>query len=413
MTKANLSLWLILTGIILGACQQEPTPQPTTELPDISFFRALDRGNEGNAADVQISFSIVGILDNVDEMRLLLSRTESPLDLAAVTGLSTDRSQKLEPGPKVSLFPDTGFTDAAGNAIEEEKAYLVYVWVKAKEGENALVVSADTITLRNETVVTTLQTSIPINASEDIALDNAGNLYVNGGDRNKTTLYKIAPDGNAQVLNSSIEYGVGCYVGNDDNVYVTNFESTNILRISPGGERSILATDSRLVGGGGIIMDNDGLIYNTFYAVNKVFKIESGQVTEFTQSNQFSGPVGMAYDKVRDQIYIANFNDGRIFLMGKDGTITEIADAPGIAGHLAYGKDHFYTTGGGNNRVYETDMDGNLTNTFGIGSAGTEDGSLSVAQFQTPNGVEASPDGKFVYVSSAEGPLRKIILERK
>jgi DNA-binding beta-propeller fold protein YncE len=181
--------------------------------------------------------------------------------------------------------------------------------------------------------------------------------------------------------------------------------------VTAAGATSVFIADDRLTGGGGIIVDNNGMIYNTFYGTKNIYKMSpAGSIENFVTSDMLNGPVGMAYDQVNDKIFVSNFKDGKIFLVSKEGIISEVTDTPASIGHLDYRDEVFYVTGYNENKIYLVSTNGETLATIGNGNKATADGGSSQASFFNPNGIAVSKDGKFIYVSQMDGVLRKIIL---
>jgi DNA-binding beta-propeller fold protein YncE len=205
---------------------------------------------------------------------------------------------------------------------------------------------------------------------------------------------------------------VGIALDTEGKIYSSNFNNTTIKKTTPVGVTSNLVTNNLLTGGGGLAFDNDGNLFNTFFSSATLYKITNGVVTEFTTSNLFNGPVGLTYDKVRGELYVASFNSGKILNVAVDGTVTEVADTPATIGHLAYANDHFYVTGWNEHKVYKVSLTGAIVETIGRGTNADLDGPAASAQFSQPNGIAVSPDGRYVFVSQGNGKLRKIIMAR-
>jgi hypothetical protein len=402
-------LLCVVSTTSLSSCGEGDNPVPDSKEILISNLTIQDFGNEGNSLDIFVSFSASGDLPDFSKFKVVVSRSSSPIDAAKVTALQSGSYLEIPVAEHTEIFLGN-LQDADGQPIEDGVEYMAFILALPLEAGNepALSEGSNKITLKDEIVVTTLPNSV--SGNEDISIDKDNNLYVSGGGINTSSIFKITPEGERTTLSSSLNHAVGNVVSEDGTVYTTNFQSLNINKITSSGATSIYASDSRLTGGGGIIIDNEGSLFNTFYATSTLFKIKENSVEAFTTSTLFNGPVGMAYDKVRDKIYVANFADGKILMVAKDGTVTEIADTPATIGHIAYANDYFYITGYNQNKVYQVSLDGEITATIGTGSEGNTNGPATSATFNKPNGIEVSPDGKYVYVSQGNATIRKIIL---
>lgn len=246
---------------------------------------------------------------------------------------------------------------------------------------------------------------------EDIAVGPDGEIYVVGGDTAPEVVYKVTPGGSSSVFSSNHQQPVGIDIDADGNLYVSNFNATNIQKITPSGVVSTFATSEALSGGGGIAIDNNGVLFNAFFAGNTIFQITEGSVETYLSNGSLQGLVGMTYDPEEEKLYAANFNDGTIFHVDTDGSITIIANLPLSIGHLAYRDGFFYATNWFEHRVMQVSLNGEISATIGTGDNGDRDGSED-ATFNSPNGIAVSLDSKYVYVSQGNGKLKKIILER-
>jgi hypothetical protein len=72
------------------------------------------------------------------------------------------------------------------------------------------------------------------------------------------------------------------------NLYVIISPVSILILINPvtsTGVTSVFVTDERLFRGGGIILDNDGALYNTFWAINTIYRITAAGVENYLTSD--------------------------------------------------------------------------------------------------------------------------------
>ncbi|WP_281986631.1 hypothetical protein [Aquimarina aggregata] len=415
-----MNIKIIITSIfiffIFIACNKNDDETiPSTDINTIKFSEITvnDIANNNNSRDIVFQFQVSNGVSDIETLHILFTKENQSITETEAVQLTDEALYEIKIEAIVNLNIDEILLDSEGTAITEGINYTPHLLIRDNKQNTILHTGKTNFQLKNETVVTTLKLkSGTIKATEDIAIDKDLNLYVNGGSLNTSTLYKIDTNGNAIELSNAMNFPVGCTVGDDNAVYVTNFQSTNINKIDASGNHSILINNPILVGGGGIIITNNGDIYNTFFAVQKIFKIKEGSVEEFISSPLLNGPVGMTYDKDRDNIYIANFKDGKIFLVDTDNTLTEIAKTPASIGHMSYANNHLHITGWQEHKVFRLDLEGNIIDTIGTGEEGQNNGTATQATFKNPNGIEATPDGKIVYITDAIGAIRKIIMKR-
>jgi hypothetical protein len=378
----------------------------------LESFSLRDYGNEGNASDIFLTCKLSGTLDKFERLRFLIKSSSSTLSLGKALTLPQTSYVEVDVNQNIDVsFPAT-MKDADGVSISEGNSYAIFILgvPTTCSGVPVLIEGSESLTLKDEIVVITPKLKGALLATEDISIDEGNNLYISGGSLNKSSLFKVTPDGTVTTLSTTLNYPVGNTLGDNGNIYVTNFSSLDINMITPTGVTSVFVTDPKLFRGGGIIIDNDGAFYNTFWAIKTIYRITAAGVEDYLISERLNGPVGMAYDKVNDDIFVANFNDGKILQIARDKTITELADIPATIGHLDYRENVFYATGWAEHKVFLVSREGEILATIGNGSQATVDGPASEASFFQPNGIAVSKDGKFIYISQGDGTLRKIVL---
>jgi hypothetical protein len=398
----------------ISSCEDSPEKKEIPETPTVNLntFSAKDEGNEANASDIRIFCQFSGSLDKFEKLRFILTPSAT-LDITKALSLSSESYIETNLANFVDTHLSAALKDSEGQSVTEGKPYTTFILVlpSTSSPDPILIQTPDELTLVDEIVVTTPKFKASVSADEDISIDTENNLYVSGGKINPTTLFKILADGTVNHLSTTLNYPVGNTLDNNGNVYITNYQSTNINVVTPAGATSVFVADDRLSGGGGIIIDNNGMIYNTFYGTKNIYKMTpAGGIENFVTSNMLNGPVGLAYDQVNDKIFVSNFADGKIFTVTKEGDISELTDTPASIGHLDYRDEVLYVTGFNENKIYLVSTNGEILATIGNGNKATTDGVSSEASFFNPNGIAVSKDGKFVYVSQMDGILRKIVL---
>jgi sugar lactone lactonase YvrE len=378
----------------------------------LESFIARDHGNEGNASDIFLACGFSGSPDKFEKLRIILRTSSSGFNLVKALKLPVSSYVEIAGDENVEVSFPQDLKDAEGMAISEGKAYRFFILgIPAPcSGIPVLIEGSETLTLADEIVVITPKLKTTLAANEDISIDEENNLYISGGSANTSSLFKVTPDGTVTTLSNTLSYPVGNTVDDNGNIYVANFGSVDINLVTSTGVTSVFISDERLFRGGGIILDNDGALYNTFWPIKTIYRITAGGVENYLTSDLLNGPVGMAYDEANDHIFVANFNDGKIHRITRDKTVTEVAAVPANIGHLDYRENVFYATGYYQHKVFVVSTDGEILATIGNGNQATVDGSASEASFFNPNGVAVSKDGKYLYISQENGTLRKIIL---
>jgi hypothetical protein len=389
--------------------ERSVAPKPTLTLDS---FQPHDYGNEGNASDIFLTCGFSGTLDRFAKLRFILKLSPSGFNIRKALTLSEGHYVDVDVQTNVEVSFPKALKDADGMRISEGKSYSIFILGIPSPCSKVpvLIEGSEKLTLKDEIVVTTPKLKGTLSAMEDVSIDQKGNLYISGGSLNTTSLFKVTPDGTITALSTTLSHPVGNMVDDNGNVYVTNFASLDINLITPTGVTSVFARDERLFRGGGIIQDKDGALYNTFWAIKTIYRITAAGVEDYLATNLLNGPIGLAYDKTNDHIFVANFNDGKIFRLARDKTMTEVAQIPASIGHLDYRDGVLYATGWNEHKVFVVSTNGEILATIGSGNQETVDGTAAEASFFRPNGIAVSKDGKYLFISQGNGTLRKIVL---
>jgi len=179
-------------------------------------------------------------------------------------------------------------------------------------------------------------------------------------------------------------------------LYISNFNSGDITKVTPEGESSLLAT---LDSGGGIVINSNDEIFVASYYGNAIYQLNSqGDVHTLLQGNGLDGPVGLALDE-DENLYIGNYNNGKVFQIDSDLNINQIGQIPTVTGYITYASGDIYATGLNVDKIYKMSMGGDVEELVG-----TEN-----TQFSGPNGITASTDGTLLYVSEYGGNVLHLI----
>lgn len=244
--------------------------------------------------------------------------------------------------------------------------------------------------------ITTL-TSTASKIDDDIIFDSAGNLF--GSNYVGSRVYKRTPDGQESIFATGIVSPNGMAFNDDGTLVIADNTGNKIYKIFPDGSKQVLST--AITGPSGMLrMENSDTILVTAYPGTQIWKLApDGSVSEFLNHPQFNGPVGLCYDDDHN-LYVANFNDRKIFKVPPGGQPIFFAQPPlgQYIGFLAYTKGYIYATAMNAHKIYKIDSDGNYAVWLGS-TMGTTDGNASTAKFNQPNGIRASVTGDTLYVS--------------
>ena len=245
-------------------------------------------------------------------------------------------------------------------------------------------------------------------ADDGIIFDSAGNLY--GSHYIGSEVVKLNPDTwESEIYSDGFNTPNGLAFGADGNLYMADNIGNKIYRILSDGTKEIFVNN--IINPSGLILepDSDTLIATT-YDGSKIVKIATdGTVVEFSAGGILNGPVGLCYDD-EGRLYTGNFGNRKIIRLEENGDQVLISQAPGNGslGFIAYAKGYIYGTLFTQHKIYRTDLMGNDTIILG-GGAGNVDGDGTVAKFNRPNGIIASPSQDTLFVTDfATRSLRMI-----
>ena len=242
-----------------------------------------------------------------------------------------------------------------------------------------------------------------IGINDAIVMDNSGNIY--GSDHEGYNVYKYSSEGTLSIAATFSNHPNGMVVDILDNVYVTTPQGNKIFKITAEGNTSQYGPE--IPNPNGIIFeyDSDTMIV-TSYLHNTISKLSSdGIITQWIVDSNLDGPLGLTYND-DNELYISNFNDGKIFKVVNNGLV-HIVTVPGAyfgssyfsTGYIYWLDGYIYASGYGTNKIYRVDEDGNIEDFAGSGVAGYLDGVASEARFFYPNGILPSQGGDSIYVT--------------
>ncbi len=262
-----------------------------------------------------------------------------------------------------------------------------------------LLVLAPTLAHSDITTITRARANgdIKVAANGDVFVSDFGNPQVGNGD----SVVRIFANGSQEVFADGLGRALaGLDFDTQGNLIQAAFNTNRIYRIDADGNGVILATN--LQGPVGIAVDSNNDVYATECNSNAIARVDSdGAVTRIASGGGLSCPNGM--DIGHDgALYVVNFSDGGMYRVSLDGSISLFANIPGGGnGHVVFVNNRYYVAGRVAHRVFEVDTDGNVSAFAGTGTDGNQDGPNLDATISRPNGIGASPDGRFLYVTGS------------
>ena len=242
--------------------------------------------------------------------------------------------------------------------------------------------------------VTTLATNTGID--DALIFDAEGNIL--GANYNGSAIFKLKKDGSVSVFSDGFNTPNGMARSSDGTLYMADNLGSKIYRILANGTSQVFVNYPNP---SGLLFEHDSdTLLVAGYQSNLVSKVApDGSIKHWISGGQLSGPVGMCYDD-EHRLYLANFDNRRIFRVSPAGTLEFLAQAgsSGWLGFLAYAKGYLYATLINAHKIYRTDLAGNGQIILGS-TAGSVDGDAATAKFNGPNGILVSPSQDTIYVS--------------
>lgn len=262
-------------------------------------------------------------------------------------------------------------------------------------------------------------------ANDALSVDRSGNVYgsnfgqfgSSGG--TGTTIVKVRPrKRDFVVLADNLIGPLGNAADRNGNVYVNNannFSNAHILKIARNGSQEVLATIEGFPSG--MAIDGDNNLYISNFITPTVHKVTpEGEVVLIANDNRLAGGVGIDFDS-NDNLLVGNYLNGDIFSVSLDGDVDFIASIPTVVenfvlGYLTFHRGFIYATAIGENLIYKVSLEGDVSVFAGNGEPATIDGPLLDASFNAPNGITVDPIRKVLYISEfgGSGSLRAIKL---
>jgi len=298
---------------------------------------------------------------------------------------------------------------------------------------------------------------------QGVAVDAAGNIYV--ADTGNNIIRVVTPGGVSSTLagsagvagsvdgfgtNALFNQPTGIAVDNASNVYVTDFGSSTVRKVTRAGQVTTLAGSAGVTGSAnntgtnalffhpmGLAVDAATNLYVADYGNQLIRKISpalavttlAGSAGVFGATNgtgtaaQFYNPEGVAVD-ASSNVYVADTGNADIRMITSGGVVTTLAGAAGsLGGTDAVGTNALFyqptgvaVNGSGilyvsdyfNNTIRQVTISGGAVATLAglAGAAGSADGAGSSARFWGPQSLAVKGSGPVYIADTANSAIR-------
>lgn len=230
-----------------------------------------------------------------------------------------------------------------------------------------------------------------------VAVDGLGYVYVADF---RNAVWRLSPDGDLTLHADGLYGASGNTIGPRGYLWQSSFNGNYVSRISRTGEVETWV-DEGLSGPVGIAAAPSGELYVANCSSGTIARIGTDRsVSEFARSELLACPNGITFDD-RGDLYVVSFNNTKVVRVAPDGSVTEIAEIPGAGGngHVTFAAGALYVTKFRGNRIFRVLRDGTWSVVAGTGEPGEADGPALEATFTRPNGIDAGPGGKELWIN--------------
>ena len=246
-----------------------------------------------------------------------------------------------------------------------------------------------------------------------IAVAPNGDIFGCPG-RGIETLIRITPSGERSIFARNHGSPTGIDFDQEGNAYVVNYRQNNVVKFTPDGEASVVA--SGLNGPAHIAINKRNELFVSEFGANfsgtgrTVVKIEpDGTLSDYVVGQGLQDVIGLVFDE-EENLYIGNWQTGRIYKSTGLGNLELFADVRGSVNQIGYHQGFVYAPSS-DRRIYRIDRNGTIHHFAGNPRARRSDSLLRESGFPTPNSIAFSPDGTKIYVNDGpDGALRSLSL---
>ena len=243
-----------------------------------------------------------------------------------------------------------------------------------------------------------------------ITLDNNGNIYVSGFTTG--AVYRFTPEGIMDFFITGLNDPNGIDFDGNGDLYLCDWGDNLIYRFNSDGTEDASITIPLNPSGMIKAFDSNLDMVYTRYTGNSIHRITPfGEITTISSDPALNGPVGLAYDTLGN-LYVGNYNNRVIYRVLENGNLQYIATVGNSSnlGFIAYAQGYLWGTVLGEHKIYRinpNEIDDVVL--FAGSTAGNQDGDISVATFNAPNGIAFSDDETTMYITDYNSKNLRII----
>ena len=258
----------------------------------------------------------------------------------------------------------------------------------------AFLLWASTIILAQQ--VSTFTGGTPDDA---IALDTEGNIYCSNYVGN--AVFKFTPSGQVSSFVTGLDTPNGIAFNSEGDLYVCDGQGNKVYVFDKDGNEK--ASYDNPGHPSGIIKSHDSetMIFTEYVGRSINTIAPDGTITEITSDPLLVGPVGLAYDD-DNQLYVGNYTNRKIYKVASDGSLTYVATV-GITsnlGFIAYANGSLWGTVLAEHKIYKINPNAvDDVEVFAGTTGGLQDGLLSEAKFNQPNGITFNSAGDTMFIT--------------
>ncbi len=236
-----------------------------------------------------------------------------------------------------------------------------------------------------------------------IALDSNGNIYCSNyvGD----TVFKFSPSGEVSSFVTGLNTPNGLAFNSNDELYICDGVANMIYKYDIDG--NLLDSYSTVAHPSGIVKSpNSETMIFTHYQGGLISSLDpGGTITEISSAPELNGPVGLAFDDT-GVLFVGNYTNREIYKILSNGDAEYIAQVPTDGGpmpnlgFIAFAQGMLWGTTMGSDKIYAINPYAvDDVSLFAGSSQGSMDGDISVATFNTPNGIIFNETGDTMYIT--------------